>query len=549
MKNPVAFTHARAMPKLPRSGFDISVEAKFDCEFGQLIPIFHRYAMPGDVFKGGPQIVVRGQPSVYPYMHEVNVFTHYFFWPYRLVGEVYCTVDANDNKTSLFNWEKYITGGPLGNDAQIEPVLKPIVAPPKLSLWDYFAWPLSLCNGVEPNAWPTFAYAHIYNEFYRDQNLIEPITFGSLASAVAFTVAPPLQRAWEKDYFASALPFQQRGPTPLIPVGGPAPVTSGNNVLPNGTHALSFTPIIQGGNIPTFGDNGSLIVNSGSNVGAVYASNGSGIAQNLGLQVRVGNGWTADLSAVPGITPAELRVLMGTELFQEFSGHTGSRYTEHLKSLWHVSPTDERLQRPEYIGGSKSPVIVREVVQTSETDSSAQGNLAGHTLSTDINHTVGYHVKEHGLIIGIMSIMPRSAYQQGVHREMLRRSRFDYPAPMFMNFSDQGILNGELYADGNAQDNNGIFGYTGIFNELRHPRSVVCGNLRDNQDYIHLGRQFTTRPQLNQQFITCDYTADNLKRVFAVTSEPSFIVTALTAMSAYRHLPLVPTPGRMDHLI
>ncbi len=222
----------------------------------------------------------------------------------------------------------------------------------------------------------------------------------------------------------------------------------------------------------------------------------------------------------------------------------GVRYTEWLRSMYGVSPRDERLNRPEYIGGSKTPVIISEVLQTSETTTdSPQGNLSGHGISYSNGRNGRYRVTEFGMIIGIISILPRALYHQGVNRQWLRKTPYDFFNPLFVNLGEQEIKQVELYASADEEENDKIFGFQGMYNELRYMPSHVTANLRPGQDLEHytLVRDFNSAPGLNEAFIQCKPS----KRIFAVqTSEdPSFIVRMRHLVSAVRPLPIQPIPG------
>ena len=230
----------------------------------------------------------------------------------------------------------------------------------------------------------------------------------------------------------------------------------------------------------------------------------------------------------------------------ERNARAGARYTEFLKSHFGVSPRDDRLQRPEYIGGSKAPIIISEVLQTSSTDAtSPQGNLAGHGITVSNAYCGKYHANEYGLIIGLMSVMPRSAYQQGINRQWLRRTKYDFYFPEFANLSEQAIENAEICATDVSSHNTAIFGYQGRYDEMRIKQNMVCGQMRSKYDYWHMGRQFdiANPPTLNDDFVICDPRKD----IFAVPSEPALIVRFGNIIKAYRPLPLSAEPGLIDH--
>lgn len=480
-----------------RSVFNLSYDKKFDGDMGFLYPVMCDEVVPGDVVKVGNQTVIRFQPLVAPIMHEINVYTHYFFVPYRLLDD---------------DWEEFISGGVQGDSAAVLPRWNPSNTT-KGSLWDYLGFPVGVVPaGALPLDFPRRAYNFVYNEYYNDQTLNE--------GGVALTNETILKRAWEKDYFTSALPFQQRGTAPALPISG---ITN-----------ASFLEASLSGDA-TVGD---------FRINAAQARIAKNYDTNSTNMYNVLNNNQVDFSDAATFDVSDLRLAFQVQRWMERNARSGVRYTEFLKAHFGVSPRDERLDRPEYIGGTKAPVIVSEVLQTSSTDSTTpQGNLAGHGISASGNIAGKYRVQEYGLIIGIMSVMPRSAYQQGINRQWLRRSKFDFYFPEFANLSEQPIENAEIYATAVEAQNTTVFGYQGRYNEMRSKPSMVCGNMRDTLDYWHLGRKFTQQPLLNQSFIACDAT----KRIFAVPSEPGLIINCGNIFHAVRPLPAYAEPGLIDH--
>lgn len=491
-----------------RSVFNLSYDKKFDCDMGQLIPVLAEEMVPGDKFQIGNELTLRFQPLVAPIMHEINVYVHYFFVPYRVLDS---------------NWEGFITGGVDGQNSYELPRRGYIGGAPKLSLWDYFGLPTNVSFTTEsfkkPLDYLFQTYFRIYNEYYRDENLVsEKDVLGGLV----------LRRAWEKDYFTSALPWQQRGVAPALPISG-------------------MTSAVWSDDVQIYADiggvNSSLYVSpNGDNV---RSSSPSGASPSFVYAMKEGlNNNVVDLSQATTFDVSDLRLAFQIQKWMERNARAGVRYTEFLRAHYGVSPRDERLQRPEYIGGSKSPVIVSEVLQTSSSDTtSPQGNLAGHGLSADRNYIGSYEAKEFGIIMGIMSVMPRTTYQQGINRQWLRETRYDFYTPEFANLSEQEIFNAEIYAQGTAEDAD-IFGFTGRYNEMRYKPSMVCGNMRDTLDYWHLSRQFSSLPLLNESFIECNPRKD----IFAVPSEPGLIVNFGNIIKAIRPIPIIANPGLIDHV-
>ena len=493
------FQHVRNLTP-GRSLFDLSYEKKFTCDMGQLIPVMCDEVIPGDYFKIANQSVIRFQPLVAPVLHEIYQYVHYFFVPYRLLWD---------------EWEDFISGGADGKYDDPPPEWNPVLNS-QGSLWDFLGFPIDVDPaGAYPLDFPRRAYNLIFNEYYRDE---------TLQTEVLLTNEKILQRNWEKDYFTSALTDQQRGVAPALPISGL-------------THAV-------------FAD--SLFVSSAASINVTVSgaldthlfANDPESRQNLR---NVFNSNTVDLSTASTFDIADLRLAFQIQKFMERNARSGVRYTEFLKAHYGVSPRDDRLQRPEYIGGSKAPVIISEVLQTSSTDvTSPQGNLAGHGISVNAQFSGKYHATEFGLIMGIFSVMPRPAYQQGIDRQWLRKTRYDFPFPEFVNLSEQAISNAELCViDGNATHNQDIFGYQGRFDELRTKQSLVVSEMRDTFDYWHLGRVFdpATPPVLNESFIKCIPS----KRIFAVQTEPGLIVSFGNVISAYRPIPIQAEPGLIDH--
>jgi hypothetical protein len=467
-------------------------------DMGQLIPVMCDEMVPGDMFQIGNEVVVRFQPLVAPILHEINAFIHYFFVPYRLLWS---------------DWEKFITGGADGAFAGVLPRWNPTNTAVG-SLWDYLGFPTTIVPaGILPIDFVRSAYNFIYNNYYRDENLI---------SEVALTNEAILLRAWEKDYFTSALPWQQRGTAPALPVSGSA--VWADTVFPT--------------------DNGGTKGLSVVNTAADNKIRGLSSLWSANERANVLAAFNANSLSTTTFNISDLRTAFQIQRWMERNARSGARYTEFLQAHFGVSPRDERLQRPEFIGGSRSPIIVSEVLKTGSTDgTSPQGNMAGHGLTVDQNYVAKYHALEYGLVMGIMSVMPRSAYSQGINRQWTRTTKYDFYSPEFANLSEQAILRGELYATATLAENQTIFGYQGRYDEMRYKPNKYTGKMRTTFNYWHLGRTFTGAPLLNQSFIECVPRKD----VFAVTTEPALIVSVGNKIRASRPLPITAEPGLIDH--
>lgn len=482
-----------------RSAFNLSYEKKMDGDMGLLYPIMCEEVVPGDVVRLGHEVVTRFQPLVAPVMHEMNIYIHDFFVPYRLLDE---------------DWEEFISGGPNGDSSATLPTWNPTNTAIG-SLWDYLGFPTGIVPaGALPLDFPRRAYNMVYNDYYRDQ---------TLQSEVALTNETILRRSWEKDYFTSALPFQQRGVAPALPISGI-------------TNATWIAGDIAVGTLDP-----SAVVGVDDISGTKFKTT---TASRKGYLLTALNKNTVDFGDAATFDVSDLRLAFQIQRWMERNARAGVRYTEFLQAHYGVSPRDERLDRPEYIGGTKAPVIISEVLQTSSTDATTpQGNLAGHGISASGSMAGTYRVQEFGLIIGILSVMPRSAYQQGINRQWLRRSKYDFYFPEFAHLSEQPIEQAEIYATSVEAENKTVFGYQGRYNEMRSKSNMVCGNMRDTLDYWHLGRQFSSPPLLNESFILCNPD----KRIFAVPSEPGLIMNIGNIITALRPMPAMAEPGLIDH--
>lgn len=459
-----------------KSAFDLSREKKLSFNMGELIPAFWQEILPGDEFMVNSEIMLRFAPMVFPVMHRVDVYMHYFFVPNRLIWT---------------EWEDFITGGMLGATEPDVPVINGQSQAGNLgqgSLADYFGIPPSF-DGINSSvsALPFRAYTKIYNEYYRDPNLMS-----ELSETDPNTVILLQNRCWEKDYFTSALPWSQRGNQPGIPVDFNYKDASdyyhfdGTEVTDS---AASFaTPSTQENNESHLRDSGDT---------STRVEN----LQEEGVSVNVN----------------ELRRVHRIQKWLETAARGGYRYIEQLASRFGIQSSDARLQRPEYLGGGKQPVTISEVLNTTGTTDHPQGDMAGHGVSVGSTNTFRKFFEEHGIVIGIMSVLPRSAYQQGIHRSWRRFDKFDYFQPEFANLGEQEILNQEIYFDSGTPDNNGnTFGYQQRYADYKYGHSNVHGDFRSNplEDW-HLGRIFSNPPSLNGVFVEFNHV--NFHRIFANT--------------------------------
>ncbi|QCS36939.1 major capsid protein [Tortoise microvirus 30] len=511
-------THLKNIGKvrIKRSAMNLNYRKIFNTDMGVLYPIQADVVLPSDIWKMTHDIVIRLQPLIAPILHEINVFTHTFFIPLRLIDE---------------NFENALTGGVLGDqDAVFEKwdlTNNEGDAEAKHTLWDALAFPIvNNIKGPWPVAWPRNAYNLIYNEFYRDQNL---------QAEIPKTSNQLLKRAWNKDYFTSALPTPQRGPSLALPISGQTFANYQNMT------ALYFMATQ-----PPAGNSSIIMTPSPNTIIPAYSQSLTGSTDTQKLKDALSQN-IVDLSVASTFDVNDLRAVVQLQKWKERNMRAGVRLNEFLMARWSCAPRDDRLQRPEYIGGTKSPVIISEVLQTSESQSTPQGTMAGHGLSANISGIKKYRVQEPGIIMTLMSIMPKSTYQQGIDRQWLMETRYDFPFPEFTHLGEREILRTELMTTDNEYTNKQIWGFRGIFDEHRSKLDRVCGDMRDTYKYWHLGRIFNTQPNLNSSFIQMNGADPTYRRIFAVQNEPGFICHIANRITALRPLPIIAEPGLMDH--
>lgn len=500
--------------KPKRSKFDLSHEHKFTCSMGELIPFYCEDVIPGDSFKISTSSLVRLAPMIAPMMQNVRVETHFFFVPNRLIWE---------------DWEKFITKGVDGTDT---PVTPHFVAPyfNKGSVGDYLGLPVGV---TLPNtsSLPFRAYRLIWNEYFRDQNLQDPLPLPLTSGAESeLSLADLNSRCWTKDYFTSALPWTQRGPEVRLPIGTKVPVMA---EVPSSLN----TPIFRKLKDDSFAENTTLSQRPGAGVPFPRLTM-TGYEDNVYYDP---NGTlVADLSEATATTINELRRSIALQQWLERNARSGARYKEQILAHFGVISPDSRLQRPEFLGSTRTPIIVSEVLQTSATDSmSPQANMAGHGISAPGGKECSAFFNEHGWIIGLLSIIPDASYYQGLPRRYTRFDNMDYAFPEFAHLGEQPIYNKEIFAK-DLVNADKIFGYTPRYAEYKYRPSLISGEFRSSLEFWHLGRKFENAPQLNSDFVTCKPS----QRVFAVNDDSDkFWIQSFFHVTAKRPLPYYGTPA------
>ncbi len=498
--------------KKPKSNrFDLTHDVKMSGRMGNLMPCCLIESVPGDYFTIGSEVFLRFAPLIAPVMHRMDVTIHYFFVPNRILWE---------------NWQKFITNNPTGGMPVVQ--VTDALSDDTKKLMDYLGIPPTPTGGTPElvNALPLSAYQCIYNEYYRDQNLVPEVDYKLTDGINPLTELGVMRkRAWEHDYFTASLPFAQKGAAVDIPLGNVELKDDWDNY---GTPNFTEDPLTIG-----IGDLRQVVP------GEIVAQNGPSVSDKLAYDPQ------GTLQVTP-TTINELRRAFKLQEWLEKNARGGTRYIEQILTHFGVKSSDARLQRPEYITGVKTPVVISEVLNTTgsftgvdEPTSPPQGNMSGHGVAVATGYTGNYRVEEHGYIIGIMSIMPKTAYQQGIPRTYLKTDPLQYYWPSFANIGEQEVLNKEIYAYTNNGDT--TWGYVPRYAEYKFIPNRVAGDFRTSLKYWHLGRIFANAPTLSQEFL--EVTNEDVDRIFAVNNgDDNLYIQVLNKVSAIRPMPVFGTP-------
>lgn len=531
---------------VPRSRFKRDYSLLTTMNEGDLVPIYCDEVLPADTAKINLNALMRMNTPLYPVMDNCYCDFYFFFVPARLLWEHFENLMGQNDSTFWAEKTEYTTPKTTAPDNGWNVG----------TLADYFGIPTGV-KGLSVNSLPFRAYCKIWNEWFRDENLQQPVTMSKTDATTAgsntgtaLTDAEagglPLKVCKYKDYFTSCLPSPQKSTEQVtIPISGNAPIKLWDEI--NGKEFKGtgyFVPYNAGsGARSDLSNSRAAFPNANGKESAYFTLGSSANSPNRQVEATL----YADLSTTTQATINNLRQAIAVQHIFERDARTGTRYKEILQGAWGVTSPDARLDRSEYIGGYRLPININQVIQTSSTDStSPQGNTAAFSMTTMSRDMATYSATEHGFIIGLAAVRVDHSYQQGLSRMWTRSTRFSYYDPMLANLGEQAVLNQEIYAQGTAEDEE-VFGYQEAWADYRYRTNMITGEMRSNYaetlDAWHYADKYTSLPTLSNDWIK--EGTENINRTIAVQKDNSrqFICNFYFDQTWTRAMPIYSIPG------
>lgn len=569
-------SHFAELPhtEVQRSIFDRSFSHKSTGNVGDLIPFMSSEILPGDSVKISTSKIIRLQTLLTPIMDNIVADFFYFFVPLRLIWSHTKEFFGENTQSAWLPSTEYFMPQFVTANADTDGVKS-------CTLADYFGLPLGLKHPASDITKGSYldcmrfrAYSLIWNEFFRDENLQDPLPLDVSDSNLVYDATKsdkggiPAKVAKFHDYFTSALPAPQKGPAVTLPIGGDMSI-SGNGSLvdqrvipiaslsyPSASGLAATFKVAGDGESASYYLNNSPLVLSENRAGLSTDSTYQGnlFPSNLGVVSRSVSlqGATVNLSDATMASVNDIRLAFQLQKFYEVNARSGSRYIEVIKAHFNVSSPDARLQRPEYLGGNRVPITIHQITNNAESSGAYLGNVGAMSVTSDVSEDVEKSFTEHGLLLGLMCLRSQRSYQNGVDRSWMRRNSTDFYWPVFAHLGEQPIKNGEIFWSNDYSVDTAAFGYQEAWAEYRYAQNLVSGEFRsgiaNTLDSWHLADDYTTLPTLSDGWIQEDKS--NVDRVLAVTSSVAnqFFFDIYVKNIMTRPMPMYSVPGLIDHM-
>lgn len=543
-----------------RSRLQIGGSHSTTIDFGKAYPVLAKFVEPGDVLRISARVFARYQPTLAPIMNSCNIRYRFFYIDLRQVQNNIADIitGTHDGIT--------LADVPSAKNFVDDVVTDANYVVSKGKFWDYIGIPCLDYKSIKSNLclpaqyWYK-AYMKIYWDYYRDENLFEETDFETWWTNTLCKLGGQSELFsvnLKKDYFTSATPFEMKGEIPTFDVETTEPFTP-DTLIPDyfvaydsddnkvfSDYQYMNRPITRTSGTPNDAIQASGSIEAPSN--AFYIEHGTGIDGNKIINGLNSNSLNNVYAGTAGyFNMRDIRAMGQLTRIKEREMRCGSRYTEYLRSNFHIAPADETLRRPVYLGGFKQPILTNEVQQTAADGSTPVGTMRGKGITDGGNTIKPYHAKEFGILFGLIDVVPDLIYTQGINRELTYKSRYDFFNPSFQNLSEQEVRNGEIYISTTDGKNDDTFGFQGMYNELRSKKNIVTADLRDTLKYWTQAIEFASRPNLNQSFVSAESYADSFKRPFAVSGADPIILHVENYVDAYRPMIREAIPGLVDH--
>lgn len=539
----------------------ISNTMKYNCRFHELIPVLKRFCLPGDIWKISGDCLVRFLPMASPSLTPNNFRVRYFFVPLRLIDKNTELIITGSKEGHLFNGElpTFPNFVAQANKSSYPNAYKV----QKYSFWDYMNVQCTDYEAIKTDeclpAWYWYtAYERIWFDYYRDENLNSSNDFESLISAAAPLGADVNIEfsKLKKDYFMSCLPWQLKGTAPVLSVSGSGTFTPDFNIARSDLLKESSINNNFLNDLNAYGLNEALpnaqplhIPLKEGQSADVYESVKDAFVTKFNNMLNSGGPQDININAI-GFTADDLRTMMAQTRIFERLARSGSRYTEYLRSNFGISPADGTLQRAQYLGGWKIPIVTTEVLQTAADGSNPVGTMRGHGITRGGNSIKTFHCNEFGVLFGLAEICPNVEYTTGVPRQLSYKKRFDFFNPSLQHLSEQEVRNGELFISNSDGKNDETFGFQAYANELRSANDETVADMRDSLSFWTQSLHFSSRPNLNNNLVTgsSHQSSFNAPFIQSGANARNIIVQFKNQLDVYRPMVRYATPGLVDHL-